>query len=403
MADLAPSAFIPAVAQQPAHFFRHAAVRIARHSLGQIEQGGETLAESVRMQALHILTYALQLEDQWPLARDLLLLLADKLEQSGHREGWLPFLEQGLRLSQQQQDTRTTAELHLRIGYLLQLSGQLEDACTHYAAGVIAFAQVGQPERRARALNRYAYTVRQQQNRVLAFQLIQDALTLVADDHPERANALLVHGWLAFDERHWQDACDYFAKAVAILKKNGTPYQLACALRDLAVPLHLLHRDEEAITTFQQAATMFAQMNNRFQQAVVKMNGGIVYLAQQQPASALTLFSEAEPTFRQLCDDENLGKLYLNQGLAYRAAGKLHQSLHRLQASVSLFEQIGNLDWIANAVDELGVTLFQMGELHQAMSKFQEALTILATAPESFTYRQRQIVEHLQTARQSIL
>ena len=139
-----------------------------------------------------------------------------------YREGWLPLLAKGLQLSQQHQDAKTTAELHLRIGYLLQLSGQLDAACTHYAAASAAFAHIGQPERRARVLTRYAYTTRQQQKSVQALQLVTEVLSLVADDHPERANAYLVRGWLAFDERHWQDACTDFTKAVAILRRNGT-------------------------------------------------------------------------------------------------------------------------------------------------------------------------------------
>jgi tetratricopeptide (TPR) repeat protein len=384
-------------ADHPAHFFRQAAVRVARHSLHQLEQCCTAITEPIRVQALHILTYALQLEGQWPLACDLLLLLADKLEQSSYREGWLPLLAKGLQLSQQHQDAKTTAELHLRIGYLLQLSGQLDAACTHYAAAGAAFAHIGQPERRARVLNRYAYTTRQQQKSVQALQLVTEVLSLVADDHPERANAYLVRGWLAFDERHWQDACTDFAKAVAILRRNGTPYQLACALRDLAVPLHLLQRDVEALNAFQEAAALFGQLDNHFQQAVVKMNCGIIHLA-QQPALALDFFAGAEPIFRQLHDQENLGKLYLNQGLAYRVTGKLHRSTHLLQASISLFEQIGNPDWLANAVDELGVTFLQLGETQQAITTFQEALTILSTAPEPTSYRRNQIARHLQTA-----
>ncbi len=389
-------------ADHPIHFFRHAAVRVAHHSLRQLEQCRTGVAEPTRIQALHILPYALQLEEQWPLARTLLLLLADKLEQSSYREGWLPLLAQGLQVSQQYQDTKTTAELHLHIGYLLQLNGQLDAACTHYAAGADMFAHVGQFERRARVLNRYAYATRQQQKRTQAWQLVVEALALVEDNHPERANAYLVRGWLAFDERQWQAACDDFANAVAILRQNGAPYQLACALRDWALPLHLLHCNEEAISAFQQAVALFDQMGNYFQQAVVKMNWGIVHLAQDQPAAALTLFAEAEPIFRQLHDSENLSKLYLNQGLAYRVAGKLQQSIHLLQASIALFEQIANLDWLANAVDELGVTFLQLGETQQAVTRFQEALTILAVAPEPSAYRRSQIIAHLQTARQSV-
>ena len=402
MADFMTTTPEPKIADQPVRFFRHAAARIARHSLGQVAGCRTALAEPVRIQALHILTYALQLDEQWPLARDLLLLLADKLEQSSYRDGWLPLLEHGLRLSQQYQDRKTMAELQLRIGYLLQVSGQLAAACDHYADSATAFAEIGHPERRARVLNQYAYAVRQQQQRPRSMQLLQEALTLVAEEHPERANAFFVRGWLALDDCNWQGAADDFAKAVAILEKWGTSYQLACALRDLAVPLYWLHNLEEASNALQRAAVLFGHLNNQFQQAVVKMNWCIILLTHHQPTVALSLFVEAEPVFRQLHDDENLGKLYLNQGLAYRAVGKFQHSLHLLRAAISLFEQIGNSDWLANTVDELGLTLLQMGETQQAVTTFQEALTILATAPEPSSHRHNQIVGHLQTALQSV-
>lgn len=121
MADLTSTTQNPDLIHHPPHFFRHAATRVAQHSLGQVQRCQQALPAPVRIQALHILTYALQVEGQWPLARDLLLLLSDKLEQSGQREAWLPLLERGLQVSQQQHDSKAMAEIHWRIGYLLQV------------------------------------------------------------------------------------------------------------------------------------------------------------------------------------------------------------------------------------------------------------------------------------------
>jgi len=401
MADVAALGLKLDTPSPPPQFFRHAAVRIARHSLGQIQLCDQALPEAVRIQALHILTYALHLGEHWPLARDLLLRLAEKLEQSGYREGWRPLLEYSLQLSQRYNDRNTAAELQLHLGYLCQLHGDLAAAAAHYAASADLFGELGQPARRARVLNRYAFTARQQQKRPQALQLISEVYQLVAADHPERGNAQLVQGWLALDERNWQLACDSFTAAKVIFQRSGTRYQLASALRELAVPLHMLARDEEAMACFAQATTLFAQLGNRFQQAVVSMNWGIIYLARQQIPAALALFAEAEPVFRQLQDDEHLGKLYLNQALAYRASGELPQCVRLLQASIALFEQIGNSDWLVNAMDELGLSWWQMGDRQRAMTTFQAALTLLSASPNASTYRRNQISGHLQTALQA--
>lgn len=380
----------------PPLFFRQAAVRATQRSLAQVQTCGEILSAQIRIQALHILDYALHLDNHWPLARELLLLLADKLEQSGYREGWLAFLEHGLRLSQQYKDRTATAELHLRIGYLFQLHGKPDAACHHYAASTSGFAQSGQLDRRARVLNRYAFTTWQQQKLPQALQLVNEARQLVADTHPEQANALLVRGWIFFSNNDWSESFACFAQSAAILQTNGTRYQLACALRDLGAPLQRLTRYAEAIECYHQALALFDQLDNRFQQAVVRMNLGIIYFSCQQMTAALELFAQAEPIFRQLHDQEHLGKLYLNQALVYRALDNFPISERLLRASIALFEQLGNLDWWANTVDELGVTLLHMGERQQAIVTFQAALAILDNAPHECAEELRTtIVSHL--------
>lgn len=386
--------------KHPAHFFRQTAFRIAQHSLAQVKICDDSLPESIRIQALHILNYALPLDVHWPLVQELLLLLADKLEQSGYREDWLPLLECALPISQQHHDCKSTAEIHLHIGYLLQLSGNLEAAGTHYRTSATAFMEVGLPARCARVLNRFAHAAWQQRKRPQALQLVNEALQLVDNNHPERANALLMCGWLAFDERNWQESSDCFAEAITILQTSGTRYQLACGLRDRAAPLHMLTRDSEAIDCLQQATILFAQLGNRFQQAVVSMNEGIIYLARQQITPALERFHAAEPIFRQLHDLEHLSKLYLNQALAYRSNHDLAKSVVFLQSSIELFEQIGNVDWLANAKDELGLTLLQMGNVQQAIVSFQDALTLLSATQETSTYRRSQLLAHLESALQ---
>lgn len=345
----------------PSLFFHHAAVRMTQRSLMQVQTCGEAMSDEVHVQALHILNYAMHLDVEWSLTSALLLQLADKFEKRGHREGWLTFLLQGLHLSQKYDDRIATAELHLHIGYLYQLSGNLGDACTNYAASAAGFAEVGHDKRRARALNRYGFTVWQQQKPRLALQLINDAQQLVDDNHPEYANSLLVKGWIYFGDQNWETSLWCFNQSVVILQASGNQYQLACALRDLGAPLQKLMRYEEAITSYQRAIDLFDKSHNRFQKAVVNMNLGVVYIMYQQATLALQHFNSAEPVFRQLHDQEHLGKLYLNQALAYRINGNLSMSERLLRASIALFNRLGNSAWKTNAVEELQTTLMQMG------------------------------------------
>jgi tetratricopeptide (TPR) repeat protein len=384
--------------EHPPHFFRQAARRVAERSLVQIQQGDEQLAAAIYTQALHILPYALQMTDHWPLARDLLLLLTDKLEQRGEWASLLPYLEHGLRLSQQHHDHYATAEIHLRMGYLFQMKGQLTAAEQAYVASSTGFAEIGHPERYARALNRCAFTAWQQHRLAQALVLVNQARTVVGTTHPEQGNALMVQGWILFTQRNWRESHNAFAQAVVILQQSGSRYQLACALRDLAAPLQMLTRYTEAAAHYQQALALFEQLGNRFQQAVIQMNLGVIALTSQQPTAALELFMRAEPIFRHLHDYEHLGKLYLNQALAHRTLGEFATSVRLLQASIELLAQLGNPDWWADSVDELGVTYLHLGEPHQAIATFHTALAILGDTDPAFADQRAEIAEHLQAA-----
>src|SRR5215217_6778591 len=79
------------------------------------------LAEEIREQALALLDLSLPVETVWPQARDLLLAMAPKMEQAGFRDEWFPFLEAGLRQSEQQGDRLTAAEVQFQLGLLHRL------------------------------------------------------------------------------------------------------------------------------------------------------------------------------------------------------------------------------------------------------------------------------------------
>lgn len=68
--------------------------------------------------------------------------MAPKMEQAGHRHGWMPYLERGLRQSQLLGDEETKAGLHLQLGVLHQLRSNYAAARTHLKESVAGFKQL---------------------------------------------------------------------------------------------------------------------------------------------------------------------------------------------------------------------------------------------------------------------
>src|SRR5688500_9925781 len=85
----APGADYPAL-------FRAYVLRGLQHVLACVRATADLLADDVREEALHTLSFALRLDDAWPLVRDLLLAMAPKLEQVGYRDDWILYLVKGV-------------------------------------------------------------------------------------------------------------------------------------------------------------------------------------------------------------------------------------------------------------------------------------------------------------------
>lgn len=67
-----------------------------KRSLAQVQCCPGPLSEDVRDQALHAVSFGLKLAPAWALTRALLIELAPKMEQMGHRDDWLPYLKAAL-------------------------------------------------------------------------------------------------------------------------------------------------------------------------------------------------------------------------------------------------------------------------------------------------------------------
>ena len=111
-----------------ASVFRRYVVRGAEHALATIAETTAAMGADGQEQALHTLTYALDLPEAWPLARDLLVNLAPLLEQAGYRDNWQPYLEQGIDRCHSTGESAAEGELRLQLGVLHQLRGRLDEA-----------------------------------------------------------------------------------------------------------------------------------------------------------------------------------------------------------------------------------------------------------------------------------
>lgn len=353
-------------------------LRTLQGSLAQVQAAGNVLSDDLRDQALHILTFALKLEEAWPFTRTLLINLAPKLEQMGHRDDWMPYLEQGLQYSQALGDQETLARLHLQLGMLYQFRAKYDQACFHLTQSTERFAALNQRGEQAETLNRLAHIARLRRRYPEATALVTQALALLDDNDHGRAFSYFVLGGVAEDAGEFDNAIAYFQRSLALWEQAGDPRMIAVRLGNLGVPLRKLSKFAEAIACYERSIALFETVQDRVQQAMMRINLGNVYLVQQQPARALELYLLAEPPLRLAQDELNLALLTMNLGIAQRDLQHFSVAEQTLLAAIDGWQHLGNNYFLVNSLDELGLVYLQQGHHRLAAATFRQAMMTLA-------------------------
>ena len=330
--------------------------------------------EAARERALHVLGFGLAWAEAWPATRDLLLLLAPKMEQAGHRDDWLPYLERGVVLSRQQNDRRAEAELTLAVGELLRLRSKFALARAQVETSIALFTALGLAPRQAHALNELAFVAWQQHQYDEAETLAQSALLMLEENDPERATCFSRLGLVAIDRQQWAVAERYHRQAIQIRQAQGDQRKFAWSLQNLGYALRGQQKFSDAINSYEKAITILEDMQDIGNCANTRVNLGIVYWLAEQPRRALDEYTVAESILGKLHDIHNLAAVVNNKGLCYLALQEWKQAEDAFLSSIHLFQQIGDLNLRLNVLDGLGLAYLGQNQYDRARFTFQSAL-----------------------------
>lgn len=368
--------------------FHSGIMRATQHLLARIQQLASYLlpSKNVREQVLHTLTFALIWDDTWPVARDLLLQIASKMEQAGYRKEWMVYLEGGIEQSQKLGDVEAEAELRFHLGVLYQRLAQYDEARCQHEFSAAYFEKVGNSYHQARALNRLATVARRQQRFEEATELVQRALSLSQEGKEEIAYSYLVLGTIAFDQRDWQNAYDLLSKSLALWEESDNQRMIAWGLTNFGMVLSALKRYDEAIACYARAISLFEAIQDPAHLATARMNLGNVYLQLGRFTDALDLYLEAEPTFRRTQDRLRLAMVNNNKGMAYQKLEQWDKAKHAYLFSIELWRELGNIGLLVNVMDNLGLVYSNQGLYNEARVTFQDPLDKLAQIKHQHTY-----------------
>jgi tetratricopeptide (TPR) repeat protein len=222
----------------------------------------------------------------WPAARDLLLALAEPMEQAGARSAWLPFLTRGVArsvaLTRWRRRGGTDAALRSSAA-----SG--ERLCRGADRGwPAANAALRRDDRRgvARARNQQAYLACLQHRDEAAVALAERALALLAAEDDERAMSYFVLGMVAINRWQWAEAEQHHRATLAIRHARATGGARPGRSRTSAMRC----KDSAATprpSCFEAAAAALADLDDQANRAIVLMNLARTYHLDGQLDDAL--------------------------------------------------------------------------------------------------------------------
>ncbi len=369
-----------------------------RRLLGRARLAETILPLEDRTQTFHTLHYAFKLPSVWPVTRELLLTVAPHMEQAGHRDEWMSYLEQAITLSRQMSDNQTTAELELQLGVLYQLRSNYQAACRHLEASARYFETLKEPLNQARALNRLAYVARMQRRFDEVTALIEAAQRLLKEDESERAYSFYVLTLVALDKRYWPDALNFSQESFRLWKRKNDRRMMGRSLISRGFALHRLADYQAAIAIYEQAITLFNAVQDTFYQSIVRMNLGNVYVDLNQPAEALKFYLPAEQVFRQVQDELHVAMVYHNMGRAYHQLQQWDKAETAYLLCLQKKQKLGNIASLVNTMGELSATYLAENQPEQARAMLQEALQQLRQIEDEpgYEFLDKMITTYLQ-------
>jgi tetratricopeptide (TPR) repeat protein len=361
----------------------------------------ELLNEESYDHARHLLEMTLTTPAFWPPVRDLLLALAPKLEQAGLRDQWMVYLEGGWQQSQRYQDPHAAAELAWQLGLLYRLRSTFDQAQRWLAKAEQDFFALGDQAGRARSLNQLAYLAWQQNHYPAAIDYAEQALSLTAENDPERAMSLSALGLVAIAHSQWKAAEAYHLDALHIRLSHRDQRRIAWSLQNLGYALRGQERYAEAKAHYERAITILEAIRDPVNAAVAQMNLGIVHALSGDPIAALAHYAKAERSFRRHHDLLNLAKVSTNLALGYLQQQAWSQAEDYFLAAMQLYEDLGDLSWRLNAQDGLGQVYLQQGRFADALAVLEPALAALEQIQDSplAEYLTTTLQTHIQAAK----
>ncbi len=357
-----------------------------------------------RESVLNVISFGLELQDAWPLVRDLMLAFTRFMERRGHWQIWNDLLHRAIAVANHVGDTDGAVTISALLARLYLRQGPPEKTIFHHRQVIALARQAGNHYEEARGLTNLGYFYidagywwRSEVLCCAAMEVIDqiegedgDYLRAVTENHfgilYQRKNQWLIA------EQHYTQACNIWEN---MEDHRGN---LLFGYMNLGVLFIKKSEPNTAIEWHQKALEQVAQNGDNTHQAVVTMNLAVAYQEKEDFDEAIEFYKEAENLLRQNADILNLTRVFGNLGILYRQQQRWEQALEYMQAASEGYKSLNNwegqleclFDFLDYAIDieDDEMVLFYMSQAEAMIDKHSQGTHRAKLMERLASYRQ---------------
>jgi len=362
---------------EPSSTFRVYVLRNVEYALQLMRQSPSASDLNVILQALE---FGMQLDEAWPMVRELFIGLAPRAKRSDGVILWRSVMRAGLEQAQRRQDDDVVLMLEYHVGLLCQRMGRFDQAIQHFQR-TLALAQ-SKKERlwQVRSYQRLGYALRSQGKWRQAERMLLLAQPLMTEeDVDEQGYGWLVLGAIRLGQHRWEEAYQCFQRTLIYWRRVADEEQLAEAQVNLGLAAIRRGWATEAEMRLRSAIEVLERSQAPEPLAVAYMNLGML-LEHNRAEEALDYLLKAEKLFRTMQDRFRLARVAVNLGRTYYALDRWADAIHAFQFGMNLWRELKRPSKELNAAVGLAASYARQGDVARARVIIEEGMATLAQA-----------------------
>jgi len=344
---------------------------VPEKALRYLHRSGElALRNFSNLEALTCFQECLRLLDagartEQPRRYSVLIALAELLGTTGQYAPALESLDQALEVAA---DPAERADVLRRIGGIVYLQGNYQDAMDRYAAGLEALADVPAPLVRARILLDQELALFRQGQFQTVLDLCEQSLSMLEGTSflKEIATTHSIIGLVYYRQNRLTEAEKYHKRALSLREQQLDVFGVAASLNNLGVIYLELGDWKRSAEHYARSLKIYQQIGDLGRQVIQLNNLGDLYRNRGKPEESRDMHRKALEIAEEIGDLHGAGVATHGLGLANMVSGSLPLAIAQLEEGLARFTEMNMQEVLAEVSGDLAQAYLLDGQLDAA-------------------------------------